>query len=267
MTNQRDIKAQRIVIKVGTSTLISPNGKVNLRAIDQLSFVISGLVSQGKQVVLVTSGAIGVGMNEVGLDQRPKAIPSQQALAAIGQGRLITMYLERFTTYGQNISQILLTYDVLKDPETRQNALNSIEQLLEWGIVPIVNENDTVSVDEMDHQTTFGDNDQMSAKVADLINADLLIVLSDIDGLYDDNPHTNPDARMLEEVHEITDDIWKVAGGKGSKYGTGGMQTKLLAAQQMLDNDKAMVLINGADPSRIFDVMAGISVGTLFQKG
>ena len=145
MAKLRQLKAKRIVIKVGTSTLITPNGKVNLRAIDQLSFVISGLVSQGKQVVLVTSGAIGVAMNEVGLEQRPKAIPSQQALAAIGQSRLITMYLERFTTYGQNISQILLTYDVLKDPETRQNALNAIEQLMEWGIVPIVNENDTVS--------------------------------------------------------------------------------------------------------------------------
>ncbi|WP_295774575.1 glutamate 5-kinase [uncultured Limosilactobacillus sp.] len=267
MAKLRQLKAKRIVIKVGTSTLITSNGKVNLRAIDQLSFVISGLVSQGKQVVLVTSGAIGVAMNGVGLEQRPKAIPSQQALAAIGQSRLITMYLERFTTYGQNISQILLTYDVLKDPETRQNALNSIEQLLEWGIVPIVNENDTVSVDEMDHQTTFGDNDQLSAKVADLINADLLIVLSDIDGLYDDNPHTNPDAKMMEEVHEITAAIWEVAGGKGSKYGTGGMQTKLLAAQQMLENGKAMVLINGQDPSQIFDVIAGIPVGTLFQKG
>ncbi|MCR1901865.1 glutamate 5-kinase [Ligilactobacillus apodemi] len=265
MTRQK-LDAQRIVVKVGTSTLIHSNGKVNLQAIDQLCYTLTGLVNEGKQVVLVSSGAIGVGMGQLGLHARPEAIPAQQALAAIGQSGLMAVYQQRFALYGQRISQILLTHDVLEYPTSRKNALNTFERLLEWGVIPIVNENDTVAVDEMDHHTKFGDNDQLSAIVASIVDADLLIMLSDIDGFFDKNPRKYPDAKLFERITQIDEEILEAAGGKGSKFGTGGMTTKLKAAQKMLENDKMMVLANGADPAIIFDLMKGEARGTLFAK-
>lgn len=180
--------AKRIVIKVGTSTLIYPNGNINLRAIDQLAFVLTDLRNQGKEMILVSSGAIGVGLNKLSMDKRPSTIPEQQAVAAIGQAELINIYNQRFLTYSQQIGQLLLTRDVIEYPESRKNVTNTINQLLRMGIIPVINENDTVAVDELDHLTKFGDNDQLSAIVAQLVEADLLIMLSDIDGFFSDNP-------------------------------------------------------------------------------
>lgn len=266
MTKMRQFDAQRIVVKVGTSTLIHPNGKVNFHAIDQLCYVLTGLVNDGKQVILVSSGAIGVGMGQVGLHERPSSIPAQQALAAIGQSGLMSVYQQRFSLYGQKISQVLLTHDVLEYPLSRKNTLNTLETLLSWGVIPIVNENDTVAVDEMDHHTKFGDNDQLSAIVSTIVNADMLIMLSDIDGFFDKNPRKYADAKLFERITKIDEETLRAAGGKGTKFGTGGMMTKLKAAQRMLENDKMMLLANGKDPAVIFDLVAGKPLGTLFVK-
>lgn len=266
MAERRQLDAKRIVVKVGTSTLIYPNGKINLKAIDQLSYTLSGLVNDGKQIVLVSSGAIGVGMGQLNLTERPTDIPAQQALAAIGQSTLMTIYQQRFATYSQKISQILLTHDVLDYPESRANVLNAFDKLLDWGIIPVVNENDTVAVDELDHKTKFGDNDQLSAIVASIVDADLLIMLSDIDGFYDKNPRKYQDATLLAEVNKVSKDTYEQAGGKGSKFGTGGMLTKLKAAKRMMKNGKQMVLTNGSNPSIIFRILAGEKIGTLFSR-
>ncbi|KRM24933.1 glutamate 5-kinase [Ligilactobacillus acidipiscis DSM 15836] len=255
---------QRLVVKIGTSSLIHPNGKINLQAIDQLSYTLTGLVNEGKQVILVSSGAIGVGMGQLGLTKRPREIQAQQALASIGQSELMTVYQQRFAVYGQKISQILLTHDVLDFPESREHVHHTMEQLLEWGVIPVVNENDTVAVDELDHRTRFGDNDQLSAIVATRSNADLLVMLSDIDGFYTKNPHKFADAKLIDVLHEITEDSVRRAGGAGTELGTGGMVTKLKAAQSILANNKMMVLANGANPSIIFKIMNNEPIGTLF---
>lgn len=255
---------QRLVVKIGTSSLIHPNGKINLQAIDQLSYTLTGLVNEGKQVILVSSGAIGVGMGQLGLNTRPREIQAQQALASIGQSELMTVYQQRFAVYGQKISQILLTHDVLDFPESREHVHHTMEQLLEWGVIPVVNENDTVAVDELDHRTRFGDNDQLSAIVATRSNADLLVMLSDIDGFYTKNPHKFADAKLIDVLHEISEDAVRRAGGAGTELGTGGMVTKLKAAQSILANNKMMVLANGTNPSIIFKIMNNEPIGTLF---
>ncbi|WP_057895425.1 glutamate 5-kinase [Liquorilactobacillus oeni] len=261
----RQINAKRIVIKVGTSTLTHSNGKLNLQAIDQLCYTLSGLVNEGKEVVLVSSGAIGVGLGILGLQSRPVAIPEQQAVASVGQTQLMTVYQQRFSVYGQKIGQILLTHDVVDYPISRQNALNTFENLLQLNVIPIVNENDAIAVDELDHHTKFGDNDQLSAIVAKAIGADLLIMLSDIDGFYDKNPRKFDDASLIDRVTEIDDATFKLAGGRGTKFGTGGMITKLKAAEIMLETKKAMVLANGENPSIIFKLLDGTNLGTLFM--
>lgn len=256
--------AKRIVIKVGTSTLIYPNGNINLNAIDQLAFTLTDLQNQGKEIILVSSGAIGVGLHKLNMDQRPPTIPEQQAVAAIGQAELMNIYNQRFLTYSQQIAQLLLTRDVIEYPESRKNVTNTIEQLLKMGIVPVINENDTVAIDELDHLTKFGDNDFLSAIVSQLIQADLLVMLSDIDGFFSDNPHTNKEATLFSEINQIDEALLTLAGGKGSRFGTGGMYSKLKAAERVLDHDISMVLANGKKPSIIFDILAGEKVGTLF---
>ena len=263
--NRHMDNVSRVVVKIGTSSLMHANGKLNLRAIDQLSYTLTGLVNEGKQVILVSSGAIGAGMGRVGLTKRPEQIQKQQALASIGQSELMTVYQQRFAAYGQQISQVLLTHDVLDYPQSRSYVHNTMEQLLYWGIIPIVNENDTVAVDELDHRTTFGDNDQLSAIVAVRSHADLLIMLSDIDGFYTGNPHQDSEARLIRELHEVTDDSLKRAGGAGTVFGTGGMTTKLKAAAEILAHHQMMVLANGANPSIIFNIMTGEEIGTLFM--
>ena len=261
----RQLAAKRIVVKIGTSTLIHQNGKLNLKAIDQLCYTLSGLENEGKQIILVSSGAIGAGLGLLGLNKRPTAIPEQQALAAIGQTQLMTVYQQRFAIYGQKIGQVLLTHDVIDYPKSRLNVLNTFENLLERGIIPIVNENDAVAVDELDHHTRFGDNDQLSAIVAKIVNADLLIMLSDIDGFFDKNPRKFADAQLIKQVKKIDEQTFKLASGSGTKLGTGGMVTKLKAAQMMLQAGKAMILANGENPSVIFKLVAGQELGTLFQ--
>ena len=266
MIREKLKNSKRIVIKIGTSSLIYPNGNINLSSIDELAFVLADLSNQGKEVILVTSGAIGVGMNQLQLKTRPSTIPEQQAVASLGQATLMNIYSQRLASYGKLAGQVLLTRDVIEYPESRKNVTNTLEQLLQMKIIPIINENDTVSVDELDHLTKFGDNDQLSAIVAQLTQADLLVMLSDIDGFYSDNPNTNPEATLHHHISEITTEITQQAGGKGSQFGTGGMASKLKAAKRILDHDLAMVLANGKQPKIIFDIIEGAPIGTLFMK-
>lgn len=260
-------KSKRIVIKVGTSTITYDTGKTNLSRIDKLSRVISDLVNQGREVVLVTSGAIGVGVGKLKLKEKPRTVREKQAVAAVGQCELMHIYSKFFSEYGHIVGQILLTRDVVENAHTRQNVINTFETLLEGGIVPIVNENDSVSIDEIEHMETkvFGDNDTLSAIVAKLINADLLIILSDIDGFYECDPRKNPDSKMLSSVAEITPQIEKCAGGVGSKRGTGGMITKLTAAKLVTECGTNMVLAGGSNPEVILDIINGHDIGTLFM--
>lgn len=265
--NREKIKnVKRLVVKIGTSSLILDNGQINLKNIDELAFTLSSLRHEGYEVILVTSGAIGVGLNVLGLDKRPSEIAQQQALASIGQVELMSLYNHIFSRYQQKVSQLLLTNDVIEYPESRQNASKSLQAILEMGIIPIINENDAVSVDEMDHKTKFGDNDRLGAIVTNLADADLLIMLSDIDGLYDKNPTIFDDATLIETVTEITDDLMRAAGGAGSRFGTGGMTSKLEAAKLIFDNAKQMVLTNGARIYEIRDILDGKKKGTYFGQ-
>ncbi|MGT2741798.1 glutamate 5-kinase [Streptococcus plurextorum] len=257
---------KRIVIKIGTSSLVLANGKINLKKIDELGFVISSLMNQGKDVVLVSSGAMGFGLNVLGLDKRPKELERQQAVSSVGQVAMMNLYAQIFSHYQTTVSQILLTRDVVEFPESLTNVTNAFETLLSMRIVPIVNENDAVSVDEMDHATKFGDNDRLSAIVAKIVKADLLVMLSDIDGLFDKNPTIYADAKLRHFVPEITDEIIKSAGGAGSKFGTGGMLSKIQSAQMVFDYNGKMVLMNGANPRDILRVLDGEKLGTLFAK-
>ncbi|CRH17941.1 glutamate 5-kinase [Carnobacterium maltaromaticum] len=257
---------KRIVIKVGTSTLMYPTGAINLQRIEKLAFVLTDLKNQGKEVILVSSGAIGVGCHRLKLTERPTTIPQQQAVAAVGQSELMSLYSNFFNNYSQVVGQVLLTRDVIEFPESRTNVTNTFNQLLAMDIIPIVNENDTVAVDELEHQTKFGDNDSLSALVTELTQADLLIMLSDIDGFYDKNPTVHQDARLFSEINEITADLLSLAGGNGSKFGTGGMITKLNAAEHVLNQDSQMILANGAEPTIIFEIMHGENIGTHFLK-
>ncbi|WP_208560703.1 glutamate 5-kinase [Marinilactibacillus kalidii] len=256
--------SNRIVVKVGTSTIMYPNGSINLQRLEKLAFVLSDLKNQGKQVILVSSGAIGVGLARMNLTERPATIPEQQAIAAIGQTELMNLYSQFFYHYGHQVGQVLLTKDVVDFPVSRENSANTFEQLLIKNVIPIVNENDTVSVEELDHLTRFGDNDTLSAIVLEITDADLLVLLSDIDGFYDKNPMHHVDANLFDMIHEINEDTYALANDAGSRFGTGGMTTKLSAAEQVLHKHKQMVLANGEDPTVLFDILNGQSVGTLF---
>ncbi|MGT2832690.1 glutamate 5-kinase [Streptococcus halotolerans] len=259
-------KVKRLVIKIGTSSLVLSNGKINLEKIDQLAFVIASLHNKGLEVVLVSSGAMGFGLNLLDMDRRPQELSKQQAISSVGQVAMMSLYAQIFSHYQTNVSQILLTRDVVEFPESLENVTNAFESLLNLGIVPIVNENDAVSVDEMDHATKFGDNDRLSAIVAKIVKADLLIMLSDIDGLFDKNPTIYDDATLRTSVSEITEEILKSAGGAGSKFGTGGMLSKIQSAQMMFDYNGAMVLMNGKNPRDILRVLDGQIIGTLFKQ-
>lgn len=262
--NLNNIK--RIVIKIGTSSLVLSSGKVNLEKMDNLAFVISSLMNKGLEVILVSSGAMGFGLDVLKLEKRPSDLAQQQAVSSVGQVAMMSLYSQIFAHYQTCVSQILLTRDVIEYPESLENVTNAFESLLRLGIVPIVNENDAVSVDELDHQTKFGDNDRLSATVANLTKADLLIMLSDIDGLFDKNPTLHPDAILRTQVTEITEEIFQSAGGAGSKFGTGGMLSKIQSAQMIFDNNGKMILMNGANPRDILNVLDGEEIGTLFQQ-
>ncbi len=259
--------AHRIVIKVGTNSIMNDNQQVNLRQLDRLSYVISALMQEGKECILVSSGAIGVGASMMKVSEYPQSIPDQQALSAIGQTTLMSLYQQFFRTYGQTVGQILFTRDVIDFPQSYENVQNSLSTLLARKVVPIINENDAVSVDEMNHKTVFGDNDTLSALVAQTVEADLLIILSDVAGLYDSNPSQNPQAQLIDHVSAITDDIRQMAAGKGSEFSTGGMSTKLNAAEIVLNYGGQMVIFDASQPSQIFDLLDGQAIGTLFSKG
>ncbi|MCQ2483094.1 MAG: glutamate 5-kinase [Clostridia bacterium] len=256
--------ARRIVIKVGTSTITYPTGRINYSNIDRLARTIADLMNSGKEVLLVTSGAIGVGIGCLNLPERPKEVREKQAVAAVGQCELMNAYMRSFAEYACVCGQILLTKDDLIDKLTRSNITNTIEALLEKHIVPVINENDSVSTTEIYHNGTFGDNDTLSANVACLINADLLIILSDIDGLYDSNPQTNPDAKRICFVDEITDEMLDIAEGAGSKLGTGGMHTKITAMQTATASGINGVIAEGSTPHLISQILAGEDIGTFF---
>lgn len=263
--NRCEIKdMKRIVVKVGTSTLTYDNGKINLTRIEKLARVLSDIQNSGKEVVLVSSGAIGVGVSKLKLKEKPQSIREKQAVAAVGQCELMHIYSKFFGEYGHVVGQVLLTRDVVEDDHIRENVCNTFETLLEKGIVPIVNENDTVSIDEIENIVRFGDNDNLSAIVAGLVNADLLVILSDIDGFYDSDPRKNPDSKMLKIVEEVTAELEDCAGGAGSNLGTGGMITKLTAAKTATTKGVSMVLANGSNPSILLDIIDGQDIGTLF---
>lgn len=252
--------AARIVFKVGSSTLTYDNGKLNIRKIEALVRVLCDLRNSGKDIILVSSGAVSVGVSKIGKNGRPKALPHKQAMAAIGQCELMYLYDKLFGEYHNTVAQILLTPDVISDPQRKQNAQNTFETLMEYGVIPVVNENDTVATQELE----FGDNDTLSAMVAKIVGADALVILSDIDGLFDKNPKDHADAKLIEVVEKITDDIKALAGGAGSQHGTGGMITKLSAAELATGAGIDMAIINGENPQAIYDLIDGKSVGTVF---
>lgn len=258
------MKANRIVIKVGTSTLTYENGKVNLRRIEELCKVLSDLQNQGRDIILVSSGAIGVGMGKLGLPSRPDTTREKQALAALGQCELMYMYDKLFGEYNHMVAQVLLTRDAVDSEHKKENVLNTFDTLLQMNIIPIVNENDTVAIDEL-QGNNFGDNDMLSAIVAKLVGADTLIILTDIDGLYDKDPRKYEDAIKLDVVDEITEEIERHAGGSGSNRGTGGMATKIQAAKHVTNAGINCCVISGDKPKRIYDLIDGKSVGTLFK--
>ncbi len=256
-------RSRRVVVKVGTSTLTYENGNVNLRNLEKLCKVLSDLHNSGKQIILVSSGAIGVGVGKLGLRQRPTETREKQALAAVGQCELMFLYDKFFGEYNNSVAQILLTKDVVLNEHSKQNVVNTFQTLLEMGIIPIVNENDTVATDEL-IGANFGDNDNLSAIVADLVGADLLIILTDIDGLYETDPRKDPNAKKIEVVNYIDDHIREIAGGSGSNRGTGGMSTKIIAAAAATSAGINTCVMSGADPTHIYKLLEGKSIGTLF---
>ncbi len=259
MRNLKD--AKRIVIKVGTSTLTYDTGKANLRRMAKLAQVISDLKNSGLEIALVSSGAIGVGVGKLGLRERPSDTPGRQAAATVGQCELMFMYDKLFGEYGTTVGQLLVTRSDFEDEERHSNLSNAFQKLFEYGALPIINENDSVAVEEI----VFGDNDNLSAHVATIVNADLLIILSDIDGLFTANPREDENAVLIPVVEEINDDILAIAGSTGSSRGTGGMITKLHAAQLASAAGIDTVLMNGENPEEIYRLLDGRQVGTLIK--
>ncbi|MDR2908899.1 MAG: glutamate 5-kinase [Oscillospiraceae bacterium] len=256
-------KAGRIVIKVGTSTLTYESGHINIRRFEKLVKVLSDLANSGREIILVSSGAMGVGMGKLGIKARPLETPARQAIAAVGQLELMHQYDQAFLRFNRNTAQVLLTRDVVERPALRENATNTLCELLSLGVVPIVNENDTVATDELEGEN-FGDNDTLSAIVATLVEADILILLSDIDGLYTQNPHDNPDAKLIPLVESVDGFIEQMASGSHSNRGTGGMATKIHAAKTAAAAGIDMAIINGSDPALLYDLLEGKQVGTIF---
>lgn len=253
-------KAKRIVIKVGTSTITYANGKRNFSQIDRLAREISDLQNQGKEMILVTSGAVAVGVDRMGLPGKPKTIPGKQAAAAVGQGVLMHTYEKFFADYGQIVAQVLITKTEAIDRHRYTNTRNTFMELMRQRVIPIVNENDVVALDEL----KIGDNDNMSALVAGIVDADLVIILSDVDGLYTANPQTHPDAVIVPVVAEITPEIEASAGGVGSARGTGGMATKIQAAKAATSSGIHLVIASGTEKNAITRVLQGEELGTLF---
>lgn len=252
---------KRIVIKVGTSTLTHKTGRLNIRRMEKLVKVISDIQNSGRQITLVSSGAIGLGMGKMGMQNRPTETPLKQACAAVGQCELMYIYDKLFGNYNITVAQILLTKYILDTPR-KNNVVNTFEQLFARGVIPVVNENDTVAIDELELE--FGENDTLAAHVAQFSNSDMLIILSDIDGFYDANPKIDPNAKLIPIVTEINDDIRKLAGDAVSGLGTGGMITKVNAAEMAMNAGIDMAILNGRNPDILYDLFDGKQVGTIF---
>lgn len=254
----------RFVVKIGTSTLAHPTGLLNIRRVEELCMVLSDLKNSGHEVILVSSGAIGMGVGKLSLKERPTDIPTKQAAAAVGQCELMYTYDRLFQKYHHTVAQLLLTGSDFRHDDRYHNFQNTMKRLLELDVLPIINENDTIATEEI----KVGDNDTLSAMVAVSVEADRLILLSDIDGLYTSDPHKDPTATLIHEVPELSDEILALAGGEGSSLGTGGMKTKLHAAQICTEAGCEMVILNGAAPTLLYDLFDGKSIGTrFFVKG
>lgn len=250
----------RIVVKLGTSTLAHATGHLNIRRVEEICKVISDIKNAGDEVIMVSSGAIGMGVGKLSLKSKPTDIPTKQAAAAVGQCELMYTYDKLFSEYHHTVAQILLTAADIESDTRRENFHNTLGRLLELRAIPVINENDTIATDEI----VIGDNDTLAAMTAVSASADLLVLLSDIDGLYTADPHTDPSARLIDEVREITPEILALAGGKGSELSTGGMTTKLRAADTCMKNGVDMIIANGGHPELLYDIAEGKSVGTRF---
>ena len=250
----------RIVVKIGTSTLAHATGQLNIRRVEALCKTMSDIRNAGHELILVSSGAIGMGVGKLGMRQRPQDIPGKQAAAAVGQCELMYIYDKLFSEYHHTVAQLLITADNLTNEIRHRNFTNTLTRLLELGVVPVINENDTVATEEI----VIGDNDTLAARVAESVGAQLLILLSDIDGLYTADPHADPNARLLPVVHRVDEDIKKLAGVSSTTQGTGGMVTKLRAAEICLDCGCEMVIANGNNPAALYDIVEGKPVGTRF---
>lgn len=252
----------RIVVKLGTSTLAHNTGHLNIRRVEEICKVISDIKNAGDEVIMVSSGAIGMGVGKLSLKQKPADIPTKQAAAAVGQCELMYTYDKLFSEYNHTVAQLLMTGADLKNEERHQNFSNTLNRLLELGAIPIINENDTVATEEI----VIGDNDTLAAIVAESVGADTLVLFSDIDGLYTDDPHKNKDAKLISSVEKIDDSIIALAGGKGSALGTGGMVTKIEAAKICMACGCDMIITNGAVPTNLYDIVEGKPVGTKFSR-
>ena len=250
----------RIVVKIGTSTLAYATGQLNIRRVEELCKTMSDIRNAGHELILVSSGAIGMGVGKLGLRARPRDIPTKQAAAAVGQCELMYVYDKLFSEYHHTVAQLLITADNLSNETRHANFTNTLNRLLELGAVPVINENDTVATDEI----VIGDNDTLAAMVAESVEADLLVLLSDIDGLYTADPHADPTAKLLPVVHRVDDGIRALAGVSSTDQGTGGMVTKLRAAEICLNCGCEMVIANGREPMLLYDIVEGKPVGTRF---
>lgn len=250
----------RVVIKIGTSTLAHKTGLLNILRVEELCKVMSDLKNAGHEVIMVSSGAIGMGVGKLSLNEKPKDIPTKQAAAAVGQCELMYTYDRLFSKYNHTVAQILITGDDIEHADRKQNFKNTMRRLLELSAIPIINENDSISTNEIE----IGDNDTLGAIVATTVEADLLIILSDINGLYTGDPKKDPNAKLLHTVSEITPEIEKMVGGAGSTLGTGGMITKIKAAKIVTPEGIDMVIANGEKPLSLYDIVAGKDVGTRF---
>lgn len=254
---------RRLVVKVGTSTLTHDSGKLNLRRMDHLTRVLADLRNQGMEIILVSSGAIGVGVGKLKLKAKPHDIGGRQACAAVGQCELMYIYDKFFSEYGHTTGQVLLTRDCVDDKARLFNIRNAFERLIDMGALPIVNENDTVATEEIE----FGDNDTLSAVVAKAVGADTLVILTDIDGLHAANPQKEPNAPLIHVVNEINDEVRQIAGGAGSSRGTGGMYTKIVAAEIATQAGVTTAIIDGSAPENLYALLSGAEIGTIFPAG
>lgn len=252
----------RLVIKIGTSTLAHPSGHLNIKRVEHLCKVIADIKNAGNEIIMVSSGAIGMGVGKLGLKSRPKDMPTKQASAAVGQCELMYIYDKLFSEYHHNVAQLLITNDNFSEEDRYSNFINTLNRLMELEVIPVINENDTIATEEI----AVGDNDTLAAKVASAVSANILILLSDIDGLYTADPHKHKDAVIIPEVNELNGEITRLATGSLTPQGTGGMITKLNAAMICMENNCEMVITNGNNPDALYDVIDGKQIGTRFRK-